>query len=328
MKRVLHVLRRLDPGGIELWLRDVAQAGGVPGCRLEILLETAEAGKLERDFLTAGVRLHRWRAGDFICLSRQLAGFDAVHAHVHFFSGAILAVAAAARVPIRIAHSHTVAESSQGGRRLYELAMRGLIRKFATHRLGVSAASARSLFGSLDGVEIVPCARQLPALAPQAGEQGVVGHVGRLTPEKNHALLEKLADAAPDLRLLLCGDGPARQRLQAHPRIEFAPEPSDVFRRSSCFVFPSWREGFGLAVAEAQAAGLPCVISNRVPREAWLVPELITALDPAAPVEEWAAAAREQSRRARLPEARERVRNSGFSIERSIAQLAEVYGNA
>lgn len=328
MKRVLHVLRRLDPGGIELWLRDVAQAGGVPGYRLEILLETAEAGKLEPDFAAAGVRLHRWRRGDVRRLYRLLGGFDAVHAHVHLFSGAILAVAAAARVPVRIAHSHTVSESPHGVRRLYEPAMRELIRRFATHRLAVSSAAAQSLFGSTERVEIVPCARRLPELEPVAGGPAVVGHVGRLTPEKNHALLEELLDAAPDLRLLLCGDGPARHRLQNHPRIEFAPEPADVFRRSSCFVFPSWREGFGLAVVEAQAAGLPCVISNRVPREAWLVPELITALDPAAPAEQWATAAREQSRRARLPEARERVRNSGFSVERSISRLVEVYGRA
>lgn len=328
MRRVLHVVRRLDPGGIELWLRDVVQAGGVAGARIEILVETPEPGSLEGEFRAAGVVVHRWRPGDLPQLYRLLRRVEAVHAHVHFFSGAILATAAAAGVSLRIAHSHAVTPPPRGARRFYESAMRRLIRRFATRRLAVSAAAARSLFGSPDGVAILPCARRLPEPAADPGEPALVGHVGRLAPEKNHALLEDLLEAAPELRLLLCGAGPARARLERHPRMEFTPEPAEVFRRSSCFVFPSWREGFGLAAVEAQAAGLPCVLSNRVPAEARLVPELITVLDPAAPAGVWAAAVRAQLRRRRLAGARERVMAAGYSLENSLARLAEIYAGA
>jgi glycosyltransferase involved in cell wall biosynthesis len=165
----------------------------------------------------------------------------------------------------------------------------------------------------------------LPEIAPAPAAEGLLGHVGRIAPEKNHALLEALLDAAPEFRLLLCGEGAARPRLERHPRIEFAAGPGEVLSRSSCFVFPSWTEGLGLAVVEAQAAGLPCIVSNRVPSEAWLIPELLTALDPGAPAEEWAAAARTQSRRERLPGARDRVRAAGYSLDESIARLSKVY---
>lgn len=325
MKRVLHVLRRLDPGGIELWLLDLVRAGGIPGCRIEILLETADPGKLEPEFRAAGVTIHRWRAGQFARLYDLLGDFEAVHSHVHFFSGAVLAVAAAARVPLRIAHSHAATAHATGWRRLYESIARSAIGKFATHRLAVSKAAAFSLYGTETGVSPLACSRALPDLAPVASGENLLGHVGRLVPEKNHALLEALLDAAPEFRLLLCGDGPARAHLERHPRIEFASEPREVLNRSSCFVFPSWSEGLGLAVVEAQAAGLPCVISNRVPPEAWLIPELLTALDPGAPADEWAAAVRRQSRRNRLPAAGERVRAAGYSLEDSIARLTRVY---
>lgn len=325
MKRVLHVLRKLDPGGIELWLLDIVQSGGLPGYGIEILVETEEPGKLEEGFLAAKVPIHRWRPGSLGRLYHLLRGFDAVHSHVHFFSGAILAVAAAARVPIRIAHSHTRNERMSG---FYEYAMRQLLQWFATHRLAVSSVAASCLFGSEKSVDVVPCARKLPELSPHRGEAAVLGHVGRLAPEKNHALLERLLDLAPEFRLLLCGDGPSRERLERHPRIEFATQPGEVFSRSSCFVFPSWREGLGLAVIEAQAAGLPCLISNRIPREACLVPELITELDPGAPAERWAEVAREQSRRKRLSGALERVRASGYSLEKSKSRLAEIYASA
>jgi glycosyltransferase involved in cell wall biosynthesis len=42
------------------------------------------------------------------------------------------------------------------------------------------------------------------------------------------------------------------------------------------FVFPSLYEGLGLAVIEAQAAALPCIISGSIPREVDLIPELVT----------------------------------------------------
>jgi glycosyltransferase involved in cell wall biosynthesis len=330
MKRVLHVLRRLDPGGIELWLRDVVLAGGIPGWRIEMLLETMGEGKLEADFRAAGVAIHRWRAGDFGKLARILRGFDAVHSHVHFFSGAILATAAAAGVPTRIAHSHACTAPASGFRRVYESAMRRMIGRFATHRLAVSSAAARSLYGTEAGVFPAPCFRRLPQPAQSCTSGGapVIGHIGRLAPEKNHALLERILDAAPEFHLLLCGDGPDRPRLARHERIQFVHRPEDVLAGCSCFVFPSWSEGLGLAVVEAQAAGIPCVISDRVPREAWLVPELLIALDPGAPARDWAEAARRQSRRPRLPAAREWVCDRGGSLNHSISRLEEVYAGA
>lgn len=102
--------------------------------------------------------------------------------------------------------------------------------------------------------------------------------VGRLIPKKGaHLLLEALArverEPAPDL--ILIGDGPERARLarQAQAlglagRVRFAGfvEPADMVRwyvAADLFVLPS-AETWGVVVAEALAAGLPVVVSDRV----------------------------------------------------------------
>jgi glycosyltransferase involved in cell wall biosynthesis len=327
MKRAVHVLRKLDPGGIELWLLDVVLAGGVSGYQLEILVETSERGVLEDQFRAAGVPIHRWRPGQFVRLFRLLRGCWCVHSHVHAFSGAVLAIAAFAGVPIRVAHSHTTARETYWWRRGYHALMTRLIAWFATEKLAVSGAAGESLFGSPDAFLPFSCYRELPKVRPIPKPTGqvVIGHVGRFVPEKNHALLERLLTADPGFQLLLCGDGPLRERFEGNPRIQFASSPAQVLERCSCFVFPSLVEGFGLALIEAQAAGLPCVVSSRIPREAHVLPELLTVLEPEAPISEWAEAVSTASHKQPLPAAADRVRSAGFTVERGIAQLESLY---
>ena len=55
------------------------------------------------------------------------------------------------------------------------------------------------------------------------------------------------------------------------------------------FAFPSWFEGLGIVAIEAQAAGLPCICSDRVPQEANAT-DLCTflAIDTPTAVSDWA----------------------------------------
>ncbi len=101
--------------------------------------------------------------------------------------------------------------------------------------------------------------------------------VGRLSSEKGQAVLidafRKLLANLPSLkaRLVFLGDGPERKLLETKAesllkegKIIFfghSSEPRKYLAAADIFVLPSMYEGFGIALVEAMAAGLPCVAS-------------------------------------------------------------------
>jgi glycosyltransferase involved in cell wall biosynthesis len=95
-----------------------------------------------------------------------------------------------------------------------------------------------------------------------------------------------------------------------------------------CFVFPSRYEGLGLVVVEAQAAGLPCIISDRIPTEAIVDHSMVLVLPLEASPEEWAA---EVLRVVSLKHTRnrssavDRVESSRFNLDSCAALLWERY---
>jgi len=101
-------------------------------------------------------------------------------------------------------------------------------------------------------------------------------YVGRISLEKNVDLLieafDKVTERGVDAQLVLIGDGPAydalRQRTRHNERILFTGflegEPlHEAYASADVFVFPSTTDTFGNVVLEAQASGLPAIVSDR-----------------------------------------------------------------
>jgi len=136
----------------------------------------------------------------------------------------------------------------------------------------------------------------------------VVGHVGRFTPEKNHAFLvevyEKIRKKEKNAWLLMVGAEDHSHIVRQLDSLECADQyrilshrkdVNELLKAMDVFVFPSLFEGFGIALLEAQAAGLRCVASDRCPAEVLRL-ETCIPLPPEDP-ECWAEAALDTGRR-------------------------------
>lgn len=101
-------------------------------------------------------------------------------------------------------------------------------------------------------------------------------YVGRISSDKNVQMLleafEKLLASEPHYQLVVVGDGPdaasLRERYRRHAQINFTGylkgrELAAAYASADVFVFPSTTDTFGNAVLEAQASGLPAIVSDR-----------------------------------------------------------------
>ncbi len=291
---------------------------------------------------------------------RRYGPFDIIHSHVDYYGGLVVLVAYLIGISVRVAHSHTGTrvERAAIGRRLYIQVMKRCVNWFATYGLGTSGAAAAALFGEswrkdarwrvhLSGVDLRRFHESHTRETTRA-ELGlprdavVFGHVGRLVEEKNHDFLLRVAAvlAARDqrTRFLLVGSGPLRSRIEAsvrelglEDRVVILSSRDDVPRlmlgAMDYFLFPSHCEGLGLALVEAQAAGLQCFISEAIPPEARVVPELIHELPLSLGPESWAETILRcmKTPNSVMPQTALKRAEQAFDITRNAEQLVEFY---
>ena len=367
--RVVHAVVNMNRGGAEMLIMNLYR--NIDRRRVQFDFLTCREGTFDDEIRALGGRIHRvpWiteagPVGYARALDRFFAGdgrqYGIVHAHMDRMSGWVLRAARRAGIPVRIAHSHSTKMEGGPLARLFKWASGRLIAAHATDRLACSEAAAAWLFARRAGEarivrngvdcgalafdpEIRRAARAELGLEPG---QLAVGHVGRFHPPKNHAFLiglfARLAAERSDAVLLLAGDGPLKadivRRVEGaglEGRVRLLGVRGDIPRLLAAMdvmVFPSLYEGMPMALIEAQSAGLPCVVSDRVTAEADLGIGLVTRMPLEAPADEWIraigrAAARSESQPLRMKAAAE-VGKRGYDIGAVAAELADFYGQA
>lgn len=167
----------------------------------------------------------------------------------------------------------------------------------------------------------------------------VVGHVGRLTYQKNQFYMidvfANIVNRVTNSILVIVGNGPYKSELKVYAeklgltdKIRFLGARSDVqdlLQAIDCFLLPSRSEGLPVTLVEAQASGLPCFISDKISREVDLVPNLIFRHDINESPKIWANDIINTAKNFHRKDTSQLIIKSGYDIKTEVNKLEKKY---
>jgi glycosyltransferase involved in cell wall biosynthesis len=292
--KILHVVESLERGGLERVVISLAVAQRAAGHDVEVNCLFRE-GLLADELRAAGVALRcaGKRSGiDLPALRRLRAHARALGAgvvHSHNAVSNYYAAAALLGTGITLVNTRHGMGAGAAARKeqLYRFSLRrtaavAAVCEAARHSfVAEGLAPAAKLHVVRNGIELAGFPARPDRVAARARlglaeRDFVVGTVGRLNPAKNHARLvdafAQLRAGHPGCRLVIIGGGPQQAALAQQvgalgldEAVVLAGDRGDVpalLPAFDVFALSSDTEGYSVALLEAGASSLPCVVSD------------------------------------------------------------------
>jgi len=324
--RVLQVLAQMNRGGAETMVMNLYRNIDRNKVQFDFITHTENRCDFDSEIESLGGYIYHvpkytginhfkykkaWH--DFF---KQHPEYKIIHGHVRSTASIYLNIAKKFGL-VTIAHSHSIASRGNGVEQFVKNIAQYSIRYKADYFFACSDEAGKWLFGkkavksnryrliknAINTREFIFSESKRNEVRKYLNieDKFVIGHVGSFTYPKNHNFLIQIFNEVQKRNkfavLLLVGEGELRSEIEKQisdiglkDKIIFVGKVSDVsayLQAMDVFVFPSLFEGLGMAVIEAQAAGLPCVVSDNVPKEAY-VTDLINVISLKRSAEFWA----------------------------------------
>lgn len=298
--RVLHAVVNMNRGGAETLIMNLYRSINRKEVQFDFL--TSFEGSFDEEIRQLGGEIFRIpsiREGHAKYLNSldqffSVHRYGILHAHMDKLSGNVLERAKLAGVPVRIAHSHNTMSEGSPVAKLYKWNIGKKIKEASTHQIACSKEAGDWLFPENPSYILLTNSiqskdfqfdrmqrRRIRTVLGLNEPHTLYGHVGRLQHQKNHKyLIKRFAEVYrrnKKARLILIGDGPLKEELQLQTenlRIDkvviFAGIRNDIpafLHAMDVFCMPSLHEGMPVSVIEAQAAGLPCLLTDTITQD-------------------------------------------------------------
>lgn len=302
--RVLHVIRLMNHGGVESMIMNLYRNIDRTKVQFDFVQNSNEPAVYDGEILALGGRIYHcphYNGKNHFAYTKWWHEFFKAHpgeypiVHGHLGSTAAIYLSIAKKYgSFAIAHSHS---AGTGGLkyRVFSYPTRYVADHFFACSEDAGVVRYGKRVGNSERCQVLNNAIDTRkfAYSPEvrrhmrnslhiSPETPVIGHIGRFTEAKNHAYLldifERIHQENPSAMLLLVGDGELRQKIVdtiARKNLDGAvilagtqDHVWDYYQTMDVFVFPSIYEGLGIVAIEAQTSGLPCIVSDSVPREA------------------------------------------------------------
>lgn len=301
MIRVLQVVNNMHRAGLETMLMNYYRHMDREKIQFDFLTHRPEKDDYDDEIESLGGKVYhapRLYPQNYPAYFKYMEQFfkehpeyKIMHSHIDAMSYLPLRAAKKAGVPVRIAHSHNTS-IDKDFKRLLKLYFRSRITSVANYYYACGQEAGKFLFPEKE-FTVIPNAidttkflhnekiRENKRRELNVSKEFVIGHVGRMSYQKNHKFLieifKALQEKCSDTILLLIGVGEKEEEirklvsdLNITEKVRFLGNRNDVnelYQAMDAFILPSFFEGIPVVGIEAQFAGLPCIFSDKVPRE-------------------------------------------------------------
>lgn len=364
--RVLHVIGIMNRGGAETMIMNLYRHIDRNKVQFDFVENSGESAAFDEEILHLGGRIYRcphYNGKNYFAYVKWWSDFFRTHqkeypiVHGHLGSTAAIYLSIAKRYgAYTIAHSHN-SGTDRGIKTLLYKVISYNTRNVADYFFACSTPAGLDRFGNKivngecysllnNAIEIAKFSFRTSTRAAMRRKFGLtdelaVGHVGRFNQQKNHPFLLEIFAALlkkePNAVLLLVGGGTDMQKMQAKAQtlgiaekvrfLGIRSDVADVMQAMDVFVFPSLYEGLPVTMVEAQASGLPCLISDKVPSECVLTNGLVEKVPLSESPDVWAEKIIAKYGTPRT-DRRTEIAAQGFDINTEAVKLQEFYINA
>lgn len=358
--RVLHMIGCFEAGGSQAMVINLLRAIDRTKVQFDFIVDNPERMEWAPQAEELGAEIYvmpKFRGNNGAEVRRAWNRFfgehpeyKVLHSHVRSYASIYLPIAKKHGVKT-IVQSHSTSNGS-GFASVVKRCLQFPLRYQADCFFGCSKEAGQWLFGKkvvegsryymlknaidIDKYRYDPQIRKKYREELELGEKKTMIHVGRLHPAKNHMfLLEVFAQVVkqnPNTVLLLVGDGELRDEIQKkisalglQDCVQMLGSRSDVpqlLQAADFFVFPSAWEGLPVTLVEAQAAGLPCFISDQITKEV-VLSDLVTCLPIDHGVDCWTKQLTNANASRR--DVAGQIQEKGYDIRESARWLADFY---
>ena len=364
MIRVLHITSGMIYGGIETFIMEVYRNIDREMVQFDFLVHTKEKCAFDDEIKQLGGIIHHVTSRhdnlaknvcDLNSFFRHNKEYSIIHQHISSLSYVTpLKFARLYGYPVRIAHSHSTADTGGPFHLWLHEKNKKRIDRIATHYFACSDLAADWLFpkhiqngGKMklirNGIDLKKF-RFSQTIRDKYREEMmltgklVVGHIGRFHSLKNHKMLLEIFyhihRIEPNAVLLLIGDGNLKtdilnkiEELGICDSVIMTGVRSDIaelMQAMDVYVLPSLSEGLPISLVEAQATGLPCFVSSTITQDVSITPNIFY-IELSQPAEHWANRIVKEIQSKERVDMSDMVQNAGFSIEDTADILQQFY---
>lgn len=284
----------------------------------------------------------------------DIAKYDVIHIHTGHLTGLYAIVFKKAGAKKIVCHAHTT-KCPNPKHQLFMPIFKFLANRYSDYRLACGVMAGEFCFGKgkfkflPNGIDYnlykSVTTEQINGVKKELGTSDasfVIGHIGHFSSQKNHPYVLKIAKEYikinPDAKFVLVGEGPDFQKIKKaaedeglQENIIFAGVRKDipvVMKSFDAFILPSLFEGLPVVSIEAQAAGTPSLLSDRIDKTLNINAGIMEFLSLDDNCLNWINALEDIRQNGGYPEPQiisERMEKTGYDINASARELGNIY---